>query len=618
MNDCNKKRKEEKRMKKLISLLLVIVMLLGVVALTACNKDTTTDDTKAPEGTNAPEATNAPAEDDTTAAAEQELTTITMLVKSMNNNAKTMYQYNANPDWALIPSIQKFYDNLAEVGIKLEFEVIDDEQYSSAVKTRLLTGIDLPDIISDPGLSDTERANAGEAGILMDVNALLDQYDEDGSVKAFMSEVSGPWLSAYTDEENRMFGFPYIYYCGWVDGETAEEIEGIWFETLYSISIREDWLNAIGQEYQMYYTPDELADVLIAMYENDANGNGVKDEVIANLHTRFKTGFESAFDIPQELFNVRNNGKGVECALDAEGLGDYVAFMKKLYDAGVIDTTVLNDTNVKGANRASCYYGYTSQTWEEAAIVGYETTACYSPIIIDDDKGENGFRVNRGDGAQNVYGLSFVNAQSENLEAIAKFLDVFYTQETSDLINYGEEGVTCWYDDNGIRKSNQYFQAEAMERGLAYYDEETNPDPKGLTMRVLTSNGLVNIFNITKPIELAHPTGSQNPMYQHKYDMNYYHLQNWEKITGSTGGKPLAAATAAELETMAALETTINTYVDELMLALFMGEKTMDDVPAAITELESLGLRDLQAVYEARFERFMAIAKEQGTATMYD
>lgn len=603
-------------MKKLISLLLAIVMMLGVVALTACDKTPATDDTKAP----AADDTKAPADNDEPEETEapKELTTITMLVKSNNNNAKSAYRYKDNKDWAGIPLIQRFYDNLAEVGVKIEYEVIDDEQYGDAVKTRLLTGVDLPDIICNPGLSETEEANAGEAGILMDINALLAEYDEDGSAKAFMSEVSGAWLAAYTDEQGRMWGFPYIYQCGWVDGQTGEQIPGIWFETCSSISIREDWLEAIGEEYKMYYTPEEFSDIVIKMYENDANGNGTKDEVISNLNTNFYTGFEYAFDMPYGLFNIRNNGKGVECALDAEGLGDYVAFMKKLYDGGAIDTTTLNGTNVKAANRASVYYGYTSQTWEEAAIVGYETTACYSPIIIDDDEGVNGFGVGWADGAQNVYGKTYVNAQSENLEAVAKFLDVFYTQETSDLINWGDEGVHSWYDENGVRKSVLYQQTEAIERGLSVYDEETNPDYNAMTMRVLTSMGLVNIFYITKPIELAHPTGSANPMYQHKYDMNYYHLQNWDKITGQTGGMPLACATSAELETMASLSNTIDTYVSELMLALFMGEKTMDDVPAAITELESLGLRDLQAVYEARFDRFMAVAAESGADTMYD
>ena len=149
-------------MKKLISLLLVIVMLLCTVALTACNK-TPAEDTNAPEDTKAPakETTEAPEE---TTEAPQELTTITILCKSMNNNMNQWYRYDNNERWAQIPLVQQFYDKLAEVGIHLEFELVDDEQYNEAVKTRLLTGVNLPDIIVDPGLSDTEVANAGVTG----------------------------------------------------------------------------------------------------------------------------------------------------------------------------------------------------------------------------------------------------------------------------------------------------------------------------------------------------------------------------------------------------------------------------------------------------------------------
>lgn len=595
--------------KRLLSLFLAALMLLSVASLAACNK-TSGDDTTAAGKT---DTTAAAA--DTTAAEPAETTTITILAKSMNNNVNQWYRYDQNPRWASIPLVQEFYDRLEAVGVHVEWEVIDDEQYNEAVKTRLLTGVDLPDIIADPGLTDTEVANAGAAGILADVNALLDEYDEDGSVKEYMASVSGAWLAKYTDEYGRMFGFPYIYHNQFLD-ENGDVMEEVFFETCHAVSIREDWLEAIGEEWKMFMTPEEFSDLLIKMYEQDANGNGVSDEVIANFSTDFYTGFEAAFDMGQGLINIRNNGNGVECNLYSENLADYVAFFKNLYDAGVIDTTVLNDTNVKTANRASCLFSYTCQTWEEASIVGYESTAAYSPVIIDDDEGENGYCMPLVDGAQNVYGRTFVNAQSENLEAVAKFLDVFYTKETSEAINYGYEGVHYFVNEDGIRIPSNYYPNEATAAGLSIYDETDNPDPTLLTVRVITSGGLINIYELAKPHTQRYVSGSQNPMYQHKYDVDYYNISTAAKIT-SNEGAPLAAATAEELETMAALQTTIETYVDELMLALFLGEKTMDDVPVALAELEAMGLNDLIAVYEARHQRFLDVCAEQGIDSIY-
>ena len=197
--------------RKLISLLLAIVMLLGVVALTACNKDTTTDDTKAPAADD-PKAPAATDNDETEPPAEEDLEVVTILCKSLNNDKDPNLHFAENDRWSNIPMVQKLYDKFAAVGVRLEYEVIDNEQYNETVKTRLMTGIDLPEIILNPGVSEVEAINMGEAGIVADVSALVDQYDEDGSIKQYWTDMVGAAIAEITTEDGNIWWFPYTYH----------------------------------------------------------------------------------------------------------------------------------------------------------------------------------------------------------------------------------------------------------------------------------------------------------------------------------------------------------------------------------------------------------------------
>ena len=586
--------------KKLVSLLLVAVLLLTTVMAAACSQKTGTDTTAAGADTTAVDTT---AGADTTAAAQEDLTVVTILCPSNNTQVQTPLRYSENPRWESIPVVQTFYKMLEEVGVRLEYEVIDNEQYNEAVKTRLMTGIDLPDIIANPGMSDVEAINAGEAGVIADVSALIDEYDADGSIKQYWNEKVGATIAGITTEDGNIWWMPYTYHREVLndDGTPAALTKN---GVAYHVSIREDWLNALGQERKMFYTPEEVLDILTAFYENDANGNGVKDEVIGNFSTSFYTGFESAFDMVYGLIGIRNDGKGVQCNLYNENFEEYVGFMQELYNRGLIDTTVLNGTDVNSANRGSTYASYAGQSWAEAAITGYEDTAIYTPIIIDDDEGENGYSLYMVDANMMVLGKWFVNANSENLEAVIKVFDVLYTDESSFLSVWGEEGLTYDVDENGnkIRR--------------------TGGDPSDptycTTFCSVLNNALPNVYDITDNRVTFAATQAKPEKYQGKFDMIMYTFDNHENCTFQDGVAPYAMLTNSEMETVEALQTTLNTYIEEMMLKLITGEYSLDDYPTYLAELESMGLKDYIAVFEARHQRWVDYANENGIETLYN
>lgn len=570
-------------MKKLVALLLTVLMLLSIFSGCAAQKPA---ETPADTPANNTPSTNDPAQGDDPPAEEPvEMRTVKILC---TKNLQTMYPALDYGNWENNETYQVFTAELAKRGIQLEFEVIDQEQYADSVKPRLISGIDLPDIIYGPNLSDTEGINLGKSGVVADVMALINEYDEDGSILAYMEEVSGNALSTIIDD-GKMYWFPYTYGQVYMDddGNIMPENYG---SSVITPSIRKDWLDACGLEYKTNYTPDELADTLIALYENDANGNGVKDEVLGNFRADFKTGFEACFGMVYGIVNSANDGQGIRCNVYSEQYPDYIRFLQKLYQAGVLDTTVLNGTDVINSNRASTLNGYAAEDWLEEGITGFEKTALYAPFVMDQDGVDNGFSVAYCDAKQNVLGQWFVNAESKNLEAVVDLMDYVYTHEYADLAVFGLEGKTYEIKENGTRT---FLPGHPnMEEGTTVYPLEST----------IAANALPNnSYNIITRDAVVR---TDNEYYQVKYDFIDWIWDRYDTVTYCHYSPLCAVATDEENEIINKYASEIKTYLMELNLDLIIGAKSLDDLPKYISELESMGLTEYLAAYSARYDRY--------------
>ena len=204
---------------------------------------------------------------------EKELTTIHILCNNdYNEEIKT-------EDWEQYEASKVLIADLEEIGIKLELECVPQGELANIVQTRLASGVDVPDIIPE-GLDQNAILEYGEAGLILPVNELVYKYDEDGSIRAFYEKyIPGKW-QAMTAPDGNLYWFSYI------SGKTAKAK----YDTLrneeyvkiggHAPQIRKDWVEAVGEEVKDVYTPDELFTLLKKMYDEDANGNGVSDEIV--------------------------------------------------------------------------------------------------------------------------------------------------------------------------------------------------------------------------------------------------------------------------------------------------------------------------------------------------
>ena len=569
-------------MKKILALLLAALMLMGIMAGCGNNDEQTTTAGKENVGNN----------DDTTAGEEPiEMRTIKILC---TRNQQTMYEYMDYDNWENNETYQVFKEELAKRGLQLEFEVIDSEQYADAISTRLIAGVDLPDIILNPGLSNTEALDLGRAGVVADVMAMINQYDDDGSIMEYMSKVSGDSLGTIIDD-GKMYWFPYTYGVFYTDDD-GNVLDNCYGTSLIGLSIRKDWLEAVDMEYQYSYTPDELADALIAIYNGDANGNGVSDEVLHNFRCDFKTGFEAGFGLVYGIVNAANDGEGIRCNVYSENFPEYIKFMQKLYNAGVLSTEVLNGVEVLNSNRGSVTRGYCSQTWLEEGIVGFEDTAVYAPFVIDDGNVENGWGMTYVDQTQNVLGMWFVNAETKNAEAIVDLMDFVYSEEYSLMCMYGLEGKNYTVNEDGTITALKTELAEG-EVPTVWALEST-----------IASNALPNnVYQIKSKSDVI--AAAENPAYQCKIDFIEWAWDNSDTMVYCYYDPQLAIPTEEETEIINTYTSPVKTYITELVLDLIIGERSLDDLDTYIKELEEAGLTQLMEAYQARYDRYQESLK---------
>ena len=60
------------------------------------------------------------------------------------------------------------------------------------------------------------------------------------------------------------------------------------------------------------------------------------------------------------------------------------------------------------------------------------------------------------------------------------------------------------------------------------------------------------------------------------------------------------------MEKIGEIENVLTTYMKELLTDLVLGHRSINDLPAYLEELESLGLTDYLEIMQARRDRYVA------------
>lgn len=320
---------------------------------------------------------------------------------------------------------------LAEkTNIHLEF-VLNSVESASEQFQLLYASDSLPDIITDAmsyytgSIDDAVFEDeflydySGDLDTkLTNFDALLEQYVE--ARKTITSATSGAMVS-----------FPEMY-------KDVGDEDGY--------MIRKDYLDLVGMEIPETY--DEMHDVLSAIHQE--NGSGL-DLAATGCDGLLGAGFGINVNLDDsDLGSWYVEDGQVKMGLLQDEFLDYITMVTQWYSEGLVFADFMNSDNGDLSNLFSGQVSITKKVPEIINVAAMVVGAEMAPLTIPVK--------NKGD-TINVCGAVSsclmdpytwsINANVEEVNPLLALIDYMYSPEATDMMNYGEEGVSFNYDEDG-------------------------------------------------------------------------------------------------------------------------------------------------------------------------
>ena len=324
------------------------------------------------------------------------------------------------------------------LGIKINATAYEKDAWPSKL-TLMMASDELPDILAGLSATREEVSKYGEEGYLLDLSQYLDVMP---NLSRIMEE-NPDYARHITMENGAIYGIaPY-----------SERIESILMPLMF---MSQTWLDNVGMEAPE--TVDELYEVLKAFKEQDANGNGDPNDEIPMLYSSsyYNTSLPilwayGIYSRSYGMYTMADENDNFMVMNVTENYRDYLRYMHKLYDEGLINEdafVITNDEATQLVNNGKVgYTGTTASIFRELGnegdysklkwfgVVGLTGTEYNSEaVVVNNLRVSSTFRV-------------LVSADTEYPEEIAKFIDYLFTTEGAISADNGYEGLTFDYSD---------------------------------------------------------------------------------------------------------------------------------------------------------------------------
>ncbi len=553
-----------KNAKKLVALLLSLAL---VLSLGACggNGGSSTSSEASPSSTTEESGAAAESGDESQAETAEtgefqlpivdEPTTLSYFVADDSNAAIMTTDWNDN----------EFYQEMERrTGVHLEFEMVSSADYQTNFNLMIASG-NLADMIYVGASYYAEGVDAAiDDGYFLDLTDLVDEYMPNYE-RIRTSDVQYELLS--TTDSGRL-GAVY---------ELRQSKQGPWL----GLWIRQDWLDDLNLDTPVTF--DDYHEVLTAF----KNEKGATAPLILNF-----SGSDGEFGTMSGGLNVLNSwqldetGK-VNFGPYMDAWKEYVTIMHQWYTEGLIDPDFMA-TDERTADMAKVVTGasglfaalYTMPSVYEAASEdpNMNLAPVNPPVMNEGDEGHIRLRDSY------TSGNTAISADSENWEVALRWLDYLYTDEGALLANYGVEGDTFEFDENG----KPVFTDKILNNENGWTMTQT------VASYLCPSAGIANWSDWTR--ELAGVPEKD----QACYDVWSEFSDDWRLPSSVT-------LTQEESTERAALYADISTIVKEQTAQFISGALDIEsNWDAYISALEASGMERAIEITQAAFARYLA------------
>ena len=553
-----------KNAKKLVAMLLVLAM---VLSLGACGNN-------ASNGSSASSQTSTTSDSGDSSTAEEGNTAEPGEFKlPIVDEPVTLTYFNADDTNAAIITNDwndnEFYQEMERrTGVHLDFETVSSADYQTNFNLMIASG-KLADLIYVGASYYAEGVDAAiDDGYFLDLTDKVEEYMPNyNAIRT--SDIQYELLS--TTDSGRL-GAVY---------ELRQSKQGPWL----GLWIRQDWLDDLGLDTPVTF--DDYHEVLTAFKEE----KGATAPLILNW-----SGSDGEFGTMSGGLNVLNSwqldetGK-VNFGPYMDAWKEYVTIMHQWFEEGLIDPDFMA-TDERTADMAKVVTGASGLF---AAL--YTMPSVYEASSDDPDMNlvpVNPPVKNEGDEIhirlRDSYtsGNTAISADCENWEVALRWLDYLYTEEGALLANYGVEGDTFEFDENG---------------DPVFTDKILNNE-NGWTMTQTVASYLCPSAAIANWSDWTRELAGVPEKDQACYDV-------WAEADDTWRLPSSVSLTQEESTERAALYADISTTVKEQTAQFISGALDIEsNWDAYIASLESSGIERAIEITQAAYDRYLGRVQE--------
>ena len=570
---------------RILALLLAVMMLLSLCACggseaassAPAEESVTSEVAEAPAETPAEEA---PAEE--VPAEEAPVSTVEEAVEAVPEIPSLDYPIEGDHTFSLVTvlrmnaaeamgdddySISPAYEAMKEAtGVSIDFDMLAESTYTEKMNLMMASG-DLPDFFSQTVAQyDNDLMGAIEQDILIDMAPLLEE--------------NAPNYKALLDSDPNFAQGVYN-----TDGSLAQFCGRSIARVSQGLLIRQDWLDDLDLEAPKNL--DELTDVLKAFRtEKDATmALLVNYECDCGLAPFFNTSFMGFRSVGYQ--RTEPNGDELICSYASDGFIDYMLYLNSLYEQDIFNEDFMN-TGKEYGNWESSYYSGKAGVWQDdckyvdpAFRENGEEGWIAAPFALTDME----VHVTQPMVVA-MSGKLYITTACEDPEAAMQYVNFCYTEEGSNIVSYGKEGVSWERDENGE---------------IQFTDIMTN-NPDGLSFDIAsvyyTPGQWLPVDQQERYLELTLAPEA----------VEAYQL--WTEAYGDDSMTIPTECTLTTDETMDyfSLVGDVLTAVTEAASKLVVGEMTEQDYRDLIAELTEGNLGEMNAIYETAYQRYLDAA----------
>ena len=462
-------------------------------------------------------------------------------------------------DYNDVASFQKMEEL---TGVKVEWTLPPSSGYDEKFNLMIASGNYTDVIVSSWKAQGAEKFY--KDGIIIN---LLDYKEYMPNFMAY-TEAHPEFAKDYISADGKMFYFPYI----------REELES---NVFYGPLMRQDWLDKLGLDVPT--TSKEMYQVLKAFKEKDPNGNGKADEIPMT-----GVGADSVC-LLLNMFSTHHgfylDGDKVVYGLMEDNFTEGISYIAKLYEEGLLDADYVFQDRAKQDgkitnNKAGFMYSYQPTTISNAMA---EKDPTFKLVGIPNLKNKDGKRATYFP----AYATSVLPSEAaaittacENPAAAVKWLDSFYSEEGIEAMNFGIEGET-YTKENG----------ECVFTDLVM----NNPEHNVSKMFGRTSG----VFNSYFPSVQLWASYSKSLSSYGKAA-----IETWAEGTDISGILPSINFTEDEKKKVADYMAQIETYADETVDQLILGQKPVSALTKVRAKIKEMGIGEVLKIYQTAYDRY--------------